>query len=278
MIGQNGISIEMKTQNHGKITPNRFRCTATGDAMITRRLPIDGDYDGFDAVREFIMQGAFRFSNLETTIHNFESCGGAQSGGSWLCSPPGVLEDMRKFGINIISTANNHALDYSYNGLLRTIQYIENADIPFTGTGRNLADASRPAYIDTVSGRYTLIACTMTFNPEDMAGAQSANLPGRPGVNGIRANKKYYLPQADLLQLKRIADSLHINDYDEIIRAEGYLPALKPGEQPFGKLMFEEAAQAAITVSVNAADMKRITDAIAATRFTRWRQSACTNR
>ena len=268
----------MKTQNHGKITPNRFRCTATGDAMITRRLPIDGDYDGFDAVREFIMQGAFRFSNLETTIHNFESCGGAQSGGSWLCSPPGVLEDMRKFGINIISTANNHALDYSYNGLLRTIQYIENADIPFTGTGRNLADASRPAYIDTVSGRYTLIACTMTFNPEDMAGAQSANLPGRPGVNGIRANKKYYLPQADLLQLKRIADSLHINDYDEIIRAEGYLPALKPGEQPFGKLMFEEAAQAAITVSVNAADMKRITDAIAATRFTRWRQSACTNR
>ncbi|MBE6367501.1 MAG: CapA family protein [Lentisphaerae bacterium] len=61
-----------------------MRCTATGDAMITKRLPADGEYAGFSAVRDFIMQGDFRFSNLETTVHNFESCAGARSGGSWL--------------------------------------------------------------------------------------------------------------------------------------------------------------------------------------------------
>ena len=59
-----------------------FRCSATGDSMITRRLPLEGEYDGFREVRDFIMQADFRFGNLETTVHNFESCGGAQSGGS----------------------------------------------------------------------------------------------------------------------------------------------------------------------------------------------------
>ena len=38
-----------------------FRCIATGDAMITKRLPQGGNYEGFDEVRDFIMQGDFRF-------------------------------------------------------------------------------------------------------------------------------------------------------------------------------------------------------------------------
>ena len=244
-----------------------FRCSATGDSMITRRLPLEGEYDGFREVRDFIMQADFRFGNLETTVHNFESCGGAQSGGSWLCSPPGVLSDLRKFGMNILSTANNHALDYSYDGLERTLHYLEQAEFPFSGTGRNLADASRPVYLDTVSGRYALIGCTMSFNPENMAGTQTASLPGRPGVNGIRVNKKYHLPKEEMEHLKRIAAALEINAHDEIIRAEGYLPQLKDSEQPFGKYMFEAAEKAEIISTVHPEDMKRIEDAIAEARF-----------
>lgn len=244
-----------------------FRCTATGDAMITRRLPLEGEYDGFSEVRDFIMQGDFRFGNLETTVHNYESCGGAQSGGSWLCSPPGVLEDLRKFGMNILSTANNHALDYSYGGLEKTMEYIKKAGFPFAGTGRNLADASRPVYLDTASGRYALIACTMSFNPENMAGKQTGNVIGRPGVNGIRVNKKYHLPMEEMVHLRRIAEALGINTADSIIREEGYLPQLKETEQPFGKLMFEAAEKAEIISTVNEEDMKRVADAVAEARF-----------
>ena len=244
-----------------------FRCTAAGDAMITRRLPAEGEYDGFREVRDFIRWGDFRFANLETTVHNFEAPGAAQSGGSWLCSPPGVLDDLRKFGINVLSAANNHALDFCAEGLTRTIHYLEKADFPYCGTGRNLADAARPVYLDTVSGRYALIGCTMTFHPEDMAGAQTAALTGRPGVNGIRVSKKYLLPPEELAHLKRIADALGINAYDDIIRAEGYLPRLKATEQPFGKLLFEAAERAEVVSSVHPDDMKRVTDAIAEARF-----------
>ena len=203
-----------------------FKCTATGDAMITRRLPVEGEYDGFREVRDFILQADFRCSNLETTVHNYESYGAARSGGSWLCSPPGVIRDMRKFGLNVICTANNHALDYSYGGLLKTLEYLQKEEMPFTGTGRDLAEAARPVYLDTVSGRYALIGCTMTFNPEEMAGEQTAALPGRPGVNGVRVSKKFRVPREELEHLKRIADSLALNAYEEIIRAEGYLQVI----------------------------------------------------
>ena len=244
-----------------------FRCSATGDAMITRRLPAEGEYPGFGEVRDFIMGADFRFGNLETTVHDFESCAGARSGGSWLCSPPGVLEDLRRFGINILSTANNHALDYSYGGLEKTLHYIREAGFPFSGTGEDLASASRPAYIDTVSGRYALIGCTMSFKPENMAGAQTASLPGRPGVNGIRVDKKYRLPREDMDHIKRIAEALGINAASDIIRAEGSLPQLAETEQPFGDLLFEEGEKTETVSTIRPADMKRIADAVAEARF-----------
>jgi len=246
---------------------SKFKCTACGDAMITRRLPADGEYAGFSEVRDFILQGDFRFSNLETTVHNYESFASARSGGSWLCSPPGVVHDMRKFGINILTTANNHALDYSYGGLERTLHYIKEAGFPCCGTGMNLADAARPAYLDTANGRYALIGCTMTYNPEDMAGEQTKNLPGRPGVNVMRVNKKYLLPNELLGKLKEIADALNINNYDNIIRAEGYLPQLNDGEQQFGPLFFEAGEKAEIIPSIHPDDMQRMLDAIAEARF-----------
>ena len=246
---------------------SHFRCTATGDAMITRRLPAEGEYEGFAAVRDFIRQADFRFGNLETTVHNYEAGGAAQSGGSWLCSPPGVLDDMRRFGVNILNLANNHALDYGPDGLRRTMHYLRKAGLPFCGIGNNLAEAAAPVYLDTVAGRYALIGCTMTFNPEGMAGAQTASLPGRPGVNGVKPLLRYTLPREDIAALKRIADALGINVHDDIERSEGYLPQLKEGTQPFGTLMFEEADEAAIHASIPAGDLKRVTDAIAEARF-----------
>ncbi len=246
---------------------NFFSCTATGDSMVTRRLPLEGEYNGFGEVRDFIRKAEFRFGNLETTIHDFEAPGAAQSGGSWLCSPPGVLEDLKSFGINILSTANNHALDYSHEGLARTMHYLKAANYPFCGMGNNLSEASMPVYLDMPGGRYALIACTMTFNPEGMAGMQTGSLPGRPGVNGIRITRKYHLPKEELVHLGRIAKALEINAHDDILRAEGYLPQLKEGMQPFGELMFESAEKAEIIPSVNPQDMKRVTDAIAEARF-----------
>ncbi len=244
-----------------------FRCAATGDAMITRCLPPGGDYPGFAEVRNFIRQADFCYGNLETTIHNYESFGSARSGGSWLCSPPEVLDDLKKFGINILSCANNHQLDYSYGGLARTMHYLRAAGLPFCGIGNSLTEASCPVYLDTPGGRYALIGCTMTTHPEHRAGEAAPHVPGRPGLNSIRIQKKYLLPPEQLQELKAIAAALGINQHDDVIRGEGYLPALKPGEFHFSRdLEFWESDHPETAASAHPEDLKRTTDAIAEAR------------
>ena len=123
-----------------------MKCTAAGDAMIFRQLP--GHYEGFEALRDFIAQGELRFLNLETTIHNFETYGAALSGGSWFCAEPRVLDGVKEFGFNMLTTANNHAMDYSHAGLLKTLEYLQAAGLPTCGTGRSLAEAAAPIYLD----------------------------------------------------------------------------------------------------------------------------------
>lgn len=81
-------------------------------------------------------KGDTRFFNLETTLHNYESYGSQYSGGGYLCEPPAVLQDIKNFGFNITSFANNHTLDYSYGGLEITLKNVTAADIPLAGAGK----------------------------------------------------------------------------------------------------------------------------------------------
>ncbi|MBR6793902.1 MAG: CapA family protein [Clostridia bacterium] len=238
----------------------KVKFTAAGDAMVLRRLP--GEYEGFSELKTFIERGDFRFVNMETTIHRHETYGGAQSGGTWFCSPPEVLEDAKKFGFNALSTANNHAMDYSHIGLEKTLEYVQTAGLPNAGVGKTLADAAAPVYMDTPNGRIAMIGACSSFNPEAMAGEQTRTMIGRPGINGIRVQTTYRLPQEQLEQLKRIGDALKINAYRDVIRREGYLPPLPKDKVEFGELVFELGERAELTTSVNETDMKRVESSI----------------
>ena len=233
-----------------------IKCTAAGDSMVLRRLP--GQYEGFAQLKDFICKGDFRFVNLETTVHNHETYGSALSGGTWLCSPPEVLEDTKAFGFNILTTANNHALDYGHIGLEKTLEYIEKAGLPNAGVGRTMADAAAPVYLDTLSGRIALIAACSTFTPEMMAGQQSATVPGRPGINGIRFSTTYTVSGEDLGLLEQLANRIGINNYRNIIRKEGYLPPMPEGKLEFGDLQFEVSDTVGKRTQVNPTDMARV--------------------
>ena len=234
--------------------------TAAGDAMVLRRLP--GAYEGFEELKAFIEQGDFRFVNMETTIHNHETYGAAVSGGTWFCSPPGVLEDAKKFGFNTLSTCNNHAMDYSHIGLEKTLSYVEQAGFPNAGVGRTLADAAKPVYIDTMEGRIALIGACSSFHEDAMAGEQTRTMIGRPGINAIRYNVTYKLPPEEMEHLKRIAKAIHINGSRDITRKEGYLPPLPENRTEFGELVFETGDKAERLTKVNPVDMARVEKSI----------------
>ncbi len=50
-------------------------------------------------------------------------------------------------GVDAVSLANNHLMDYGLEGLLDTMAVLDEQGIPYFGAGRNLAEARRPAII-----------------------------------------------------------------------------------------------------------------------------------
>ncbi len=233
-----------------------FSFTAVGDMLIQRRLP--DTYEGLEELVRFIEQGDLRYFNLETTLNRGESWGNQYGGGSWLRADPKVLEDIKRMGFNMASIANNHSLDFSHWGLIKTFEAFEAFGMPYAGAGRNLTAAAQPAYLDTSKGRIALIATCSTFEPASMAGEQSRRFMGRPGLNGLHFHETFVLPSEEMEILKKIAAKIHINAYDDIWRKEGYLPQIEKGRFKFGKYDFQEGEAIRRLSTVDETDMQRI--------------------
>lgn len=234
-----------------------MKFTAAGDAIIQRRIQ-----DGFEGIKEiapFIQKGDARFFNLETTLHREGECYASQfSGGTYIRTNPEMLDDLKKFGFNMTSFNNNHAMDFSYEGLLHTLQHLDNSGLVHSGVGRNLDEACAPRYLETPNGRIALISVNTSFEPCMMAGKQGRRVPGRPGVNGLRIEKKLYVTKDELEFIKKLAEKMHINAENEIERRGGYMAPLPKEEAEFAPHRFLLGDETKYTQSVNEEDMKRV--------------------
>lgn len=230
---------------------------AAGDAFITRRFP-EGGYSGFAAIRDCIMRHDVKFCNLEMTFHDSEGYPAAFSGGTWAMADPVMLDDMRSYGFNIWNTANNHSCDYSHGGVLATIENLRARGMIFSGTGANLAEASRACYLETAHGRIALISASSSFHESGMAGGQSAELIGRPGLNPLRFDTIYHLTPEHYSMVEELAKTTKINASAERSIKNGYRVPFPEGKMPLGKAMFQKDVNDWTESKPNSQDMERI--------------------
>ena len=230
---------------------------AAGDIFITRRIPKEG-YEGFDAIKALIEQHDVKFANLESTFHDREGIPAATSGGTWAMSDPRMLDDIQRYGFNIYNTANNHSGDYSHAGILATVKHLKARDMLFSGTGKDLGDASKPCYLETKNARVALISVCADPEKSHTAGAQSADLPGRPGLNPLRCNRYYHLDQTHFDMVKALSDVTAINSGTERLAALGYAMPFQEGTQPFGSYRFVLDETCFVESVPHRQDMERI--------------------
>ncbi len=84
-------------------------------------------------------------------------------------------------GIDVCVLANNHVLDYSYSGLVETLETLDRAGLQTTGAGRTLAEARWPAVVDLADDSRVVIHGLGTETsgiPPSWAAAED-----RPGVD-----------------------------------------------------------------------------------------------
>ncbi len=159
-----------------------FRIALGGDCMLTRRLSVY-DEPEFLALRKHFCDCDAGFVNLESVVRRWDEGTPGITRGTFMTTPPQLLEDLKWFGVNMVGCANNHAFDYGEGGVLATLAHLDASGLAHAGTGRNLAEARMPAYLETRGGRVALLASTATYRDWNRAGAQRADLRGRPGVN-----------------------------------------------------------------------------------------------
>jgi poly-gamma-glutamate synthesis protein (capsule biosynthesis protein) len=184
------------------------------------------------------------------------------SGGTWLRSNPEVLGDVKKFGFNMTSFNNNHVMDYSFEGLLATLDSVEKSGLVHAGVGRNLAEAAAPRYLETEEGRVALISVNTTLMGQMVAGAQTDRLKGRPGVNPLRVKQHVELEKGEFDALRNIIQKTGINAQREIEKREGYHGGVNSSVETVGGINFVCGEQTRRVRRCDERDLERVKKAI----------------
>lgn len=232
----------------------QIRLFLAGDVMLTRRLPKVYTPE-LQLLSDFVKEHDYRFGNLETTVHNRAGYPEAYPGGGHAMSDPESLGDLKSFGFNVFNTANNHSMDYSHGGLLETLNNLDKNDLPHAGTGKNLSDASLPAFVECRDGRVAMIGITTSYHDSYMAGPQNQDMQGRPGVNPLRYNTIYHLKDDEFDSLQDIASKVGINTYHDQARKEGYMQ--KTDDFVFGMYKFKRSDYNGCETTPNKVDLER---------------------
>jgi poly-gamma-glutamate synthesis protein (capsule biosynthesis protein) len=118
----------------------------------------------------------------DLVVLNLESCI-SERGRPWAApgkpfffrAPPRAVELLILLGVDCVTLANNHALDFGVDALLDTLAYLADAGIAVVGAGADLERARRPAML--AAGGLRVAVVGVTDHPADFAAG-----PGRPGV------------------------------------------------------------------------------------------------
>ena len=176
---RSGVPAAMPTSTPAPLTATpvpTITLVAVGDVMLARDLVTLMDRHGstypFERVRRTLADADVTVANLEGT---FTERGAPANKEYVFRTPPRHAIGLARAGIDIVSLANNHALDYGPEGLNDTIRSLDAAGIAHSGAGENEGAARRPAILEVRGLRVAFLSYAATADAFMAA-------PGVPGV------------------------------------------------------------------------------------------------
>ena len=139
---QNSLEDTLNTQENSNLEKanSTFTLTAIGDVMCHNTQYWDAynketdDYDFsyvFDEISLYTKKSDLTIGSLETSFAGKER---GYSNYPTFNTPDDLAYNLKKIGVNVLSTAGNHCLDMGFTGLSRTIDILDKADISHLGT------------------------------------------------------------------------------------------------------------------------------------------------
>jgi len=156
---------------------------ATGDFFMYRPIA------GLGAPNLEALFGAFRaadhtFANLEGVLTH----GRARADKLLVCrSDPELAPELKRAGIDVVTIANNHGMDFGMEGLLDTIEAVQATGVPVVGGGRDIDEAMRAAALEAGGRKIGFMGLASTL--PNGSGADVA----RGGVAPVRVVSRFVI-------------------------------------------------------------------------------------
>ena len=162
-------SVESKTVEE-KVEPINFTMTAIGDTLCHNTQYWDAynsstkQYDFsyvYDDIKDYTSSADITIGSLETTFAGEDR---GYSNYPVFNSPDSLATGLKDIGVDVISLAGNHALDYGYSGICRTIDVLDNVGISHLGTYKSAEDQNKILIKDVKGVKIAFINYTYGTN------------------------------------------------------------------------------------------------------------------
>ncbi len=190
-----------------------LRFIAVGDIMLGRGVEYwikqNGDYDmAFEKVKPILEMGDVVFGNLESPLTS-STKGLNKNGKIVLKGAPESVTALTSAGFNLLSLSNNHIMDYYEQGLLDTMELLDQNDIIHAGGGRNIEEARKLAIIEKSGLKIGLLAYT-DMAEIIFAGDPYLSFAAGPEKSGV-VPRKYETIKEDIDKARGQVDLLAIS-------------------------------------------------------------------
>lgn len=159
-----------------------MRILLGGDAMLGRgvnqTILKKGPEYPLEPLLPITREADFFFVNLECAITPLDRLYSGPIKMFYFRADPLALQTLTYAGVDLLSLANNHALDADFDGLLDTLDLLQQAGTAFAGAGKDLAEARLPAFLELDDRRLAVLSYC-DHQPDFAAGVD------RPGIRYI---------------------------------------------------------------------------------------------
>ena len=150
-----------------------------GGDIVPTRTPTA---NGFASVVGAMRDADITFVNLETPLSRR---GSAADKLIRFRTDPSVAALVASWGVDVVTLANNHALDYGTDALLDTMDCLEQAGVAHVGAGLNIESALAPTVLERANLRFAFMGVASTLPNGSSAG------PERAGVGPVRVFSRF---------------------------------------------------------------------------------------
>jgi poly-gamma-glutamate capsule biosynthesis protein CapA/YwtB (metallophosphatase superfamily) len=202
-----------------------FTFAAVGD-IIVRRPVGEGDA-GYQALTKVMREADMTYANIEGPIRDEGIFHGTRSG-----NPKSIVDELKRMGIRIVTTANNHTMDFGEAGMLETNRFLDEAGIIHAGSGRNLAEAREPRIATTPKGTVAAIGIYSIDASNNPARSRYSDATENlPGLNPLHVTPFNVVTAEQMQSLRKIRDSVYAR------RSEVNVPVTAvPANEPADRL------------------------------------------